>query len=274
MAVVNGLKSEAGERWRPFYQRGDLSWFDPTAMNRENLLRYGKSEWISRMLKQTVRHPGSKTRVLEAGCGTGMFAVSLALLGFRVDAFDYNEEAISIGKGLWAKVQTEGEAQRIRFTRGNLLQMGIPSDTYDLVFNQAVLEYFTQKDQRKRAIDEMVRVTKPGGHVAIIVQHTAHPWKAYWEKLGWPGYTDQPPVDAMTADILAEEMSDSGLQNVVLDGIYPWKTLFFWPPWYRRYSWTSEMIYLLGQFFHRMVPVPRTIRKKISLQILGVGVKK
>jgi SAM-dependent methyltransferase len=264
--------SRVVESWRRFYQVGNLSWYPSTGFSAEYLMRLGRSEWITRMLRLAQIRPNSRVRILEAGCGTGQYAIALALLGFQVDAFDYNEEALAIARQLVDKVRASGYDLSLRFYHDNLLDTQATADSYDLVFNQAVLEYFVDEAERSRALAEMARLTRPGGCVAVIVQHTEHPFRHLWEKLGWTGYVNQPPVTLYTPRRLAAELRAVGLTDAGTDGIYPWKVLF-WPPWYRRWKFLHDAFYLLGQALNRGVPLPRIFRAHLAIQILVVGRK-
>jgi ubiquinone/menaquinone biosynthesis C-methylase UbiE len=164
------MSSQAGEAWRSYYQAGAVTWLHPEQLTVEWLLRWSKSEWITRMLRATGLRPGIHTRVLEAGCGTAVYGIALALMGYSVDAFDYNAEALEIARYLIGKIERSGYSLPIRVFQGDLLHIPSMPNKYDLVFNQAVLEYFVEGD-RHTALTEMARVTKRGGNVVAIVQH-------------------------------------------------------------------------------------------------------
>lgn len=263
--------SEAGDAWKSFLQRDDLSWHSPAKVDAKAIQRHAESPWIQILLKYAPLKPTSGVRILEAGCGTAMFGTSLALLGFAVDAFDFNPEALVFARDVETKARIAKPNLQLNFALGNILSMDFESGTYDLVFNQAVLEYFSEQD-RRRALTEMSRVAKPHGFVAAIVQHTGHPWRGAWERMGWRGYTDQPPIVKMTPSQLATDLEDAGLQNVCVDGINPWKAFFFYPPWYNRWRLTHEMIYLTGRALSHL-PLPLRLRRALAIQIIGVGQK-
>jgi SAM-dependent methyltransferase len=264
--------SQVGECWRGFYRAGNLSWYDPATFSVERLVRLTQSEWITRLLRACRLRPGPRLRVLEAGCGTGQFALALALAGCDVEAFDYNEEALEIARHLARKVQAAGHPIALRLFRDDLLAPRSAPGQYDLVFNQAVLEYFCADAERQRALQQMTRLARPGGWVAAIVQHTGHSFQRVWRRMGWEGYTNQPPLTVYTPGRLARELRQSGLARVRLDGVYPWQA-FFWPPWYRRWKWAEQVVYLLGQGLRRAAGLPRPVRSRLALQILGAGRK-
>ena len=264
--------SESGRAWGDYYKNGNLTWYDPK-WRWDHLMKLGGTEYVTRIAKACCLNHKSRARVLEAGCGTGQYALAFGLLGFQVDAFDYNRDAIKIAQSLLAKVKQANIERQVCFYQDNLLNISLRSNNYDPVFNQAVMEYFLDKRECLVALNEMVRVTKPGGYVAVIVQHTGHPLGRLWRWLGWEGYTDQPPVSRYTCNILAKELKETGLTEVTVDGIYPWKTLFFWPKWYQRWTWSSQLTNILYRRLTAYIPLPRLVRKRFAIQILGIGRK-
>jgi ubiquinone/menaquinone biosynthesis C-methylase UbiE len=256
--LASNDSSQAGEAWRAIYEAGEISWFRPEYASCAYLRRFGQSEWIQRMLQHTRLAGQSGARILDAGCGIGLYSLCLALLGYHVTALDYNEIAIARARALQETIQKECSFHVVKFYQDNLLDLQQPDGQFDVVFNQAVLEYF-QLQERRRALAEMVRVTKSGGHVAVIVQHTAHKMRPFWERLGWEGYTRQPTVMPFTPHVLAAELRAAGLQEIILDGIEPWKVFFFYPRWYQRWRIPRELVYLMGRGL-RFVPLPRALR--------------
>ncbi len=267
------MSSGTGDAWRSFYQSGDLTWYKAGSITSDYLIRHAASEWIHLMSGYTDLKPSHGTRVLEAGCGTAMFGLSLAILGFSVDAFDYNDEALVLARDLQVTARSAKPDLQIRLTRGDLISVESESNVYDLVFNQAVLDYFCEPEERAHVLAEMVRVARPGGWVAVIVQHTGHPFRRVWERLGWRGYDHQPPTAIQTPARMASEFEQAGLESIIVDGIYPWKAFFFYPPWYRLWKWSENLVYLFGQFLNRLVPMPRVLRRTLALQILVMGRK-
>lgn len=266
-------ESLSGEMWRPYYRAEELSWISSSKITRDYIQWHIRSEWVQKLTKLACLQPSPEYIVLEAGCGTGLYGLSLATMGFQVHAFDYNDKALVFAKKLEAKAREINPDLFIDFFTDNLLDVHAQSNTYDFVFNQAVMEYFVDERERIQAYSEIVRVTKHGGRIAVIVQHTGHSFRKWWEFLGWPGYVDQPPVRIVTPASLARELNDAGLVNVHVDGIYPWKVFFFWPSWFKRVWWVNELIYLLGRFLEKFVPLPVFLRRMLALQIIAVGQK-
>ena len=60
----------------------------------------------------------------------------------------------------------EGLADAIRFLPGNAEAVPFPDGSFDAVFSVTVLE----ECDAERAIGEMIRVTRPGGRIGIVVR--------------------------------------------------------------------------------------------------------
>ena len=130
-------------------------------------------EWIIRRLRLTPEQT-----ILDAGCGTAFNAVRLAKAGLNVDGVDFSEFAIEEGR---AFVEANGVADSVTLRPGDLTRLAIPSNSYDVVMCLGVLMHIPDVE---RAIDELIRVTKPGGVLLISEANRASPEYAlsrvYW----------------------------------------------------------------------------------------------
>jgi ubiquinone/menaquinone biosynthesis C-methylase UbiE len=107
--------------------------------------------WIMRRL------PSRFERALDVGCGQGFFAARLAGVADRVDAIDVDENVLAAASRLQSST-------RIVFREGDFLEMGLPSDSYDVVTSIAALHHM----DFERALGEMRRLLQPGGHLAVL----------------------------------------------------------------------------------------------------------
>ena len=65
---------------------------------------------------------------------------------------------------------------QVKYIQGNIFQLPFKENSFDVVWNQGVLEHFTEPE---KAIKEMYRVTKPNGIVAILVPYRYSPLHLY-----------------------------------------------------------------------------------------------
>jgi ubiquinone/menaquinone biosynthesis C-methylase UbiE len=108
--------------------------------------------------------PERDSRILDVGCGSGALARLLAArLGeaARIDAVDVNPFLLREAAALAADF-----GDRIRFAPGSATALPFPDQIFDCVFSVTVLE----ECDAEKAIAEIMRVTRPGGRIAIVVR--------------------------------------------------------------------------------------------------------
>jgi SAM-dependent methyltransferase len=109
---------------------------------------------LSRVLRDALPH-GDDREVLDAGCGTGINLSLLKSFG-RVTGIDCSPDAIRF-------CAERGHRDVIQ---GDLRSLDLPDARFDLVTALDVIEHI---DDDAATVREMVRVTKPGGHLLITV---------------------------------------------------------------------------------------------------------
>jgi SAM-dependent methyltransferase len=124
-----------------------------------------------RRLEMIRRAAGERLggRILENGCGVGMYVEHLALFGGEIVGMEYD----------WERAAEAGSrSPRILNAAGESLPF--PSGTFDLVLSHEVLEH-VQDDVL--AVREMVRVLHSGGRAVIFVPNRGYPFEThgiYW----------------------------------------------------------------------------------------------
>lgn len=118
-----------------------------------------KEAWL-KFLGEIV--PGGTKTILDVGCGTGFLTVLLAELGYTIKGVDLSEGMQADAK---RKVKENGFEDRVSFAIGDAENLDEESDTYDLVINRHLLWTLPHPYE---AIDEWLRVTRPGGYVIVI----------------------------------------------------------------------------------------------------------
>ncbi len=122
-----------------------------------------------RMIVQWAGFERLQGRVLDNGCGVGMYLHRLAwwarpALGLEYD-FDRAREALAPFAPV---VQAAGEA------------LPFPANTFDLILSHEVIEH-VQDD--RQAVREMVRVLRPGGRLLLFCPNRGYPFEThgiYW----------------------------------------------------------------------------------------------
>jgi ubiquinone/menaquinone biosynthesis C-methylase UbiE len=103
--------------------------------------------------------PGS--RVLEVAPGPGYFAIELAKLGnYRVTGLDISHTLVDI-----ARQNASNAGVQVDFREGNAAGMPFEDGAFDFLLCRAAFKNFSQP---VRALQEMCRVLREGGHALII----------------------------------------------------------------------------------------------------------
>jgi ubiquinone/menaquinone biosynthesis C-methylase UbiE len=128
--------------------------------------------WKATQVRQIVevlkaRQVVPKERVLDAGCGTGDFALALAEAGFQVIGADYAEGMLVRAR---AKV-TDELANRISFEQVDLnIRLRFPDALFDHVINISVLQVASEP---MFTLGELWRVLRPDG--TLVLLHVPRP---------------------------------------------------------------------------------------------------
>lgn len=108
-------------------------------------------------------------RVLENGCGIGLYAARLSAFSGEVIGLEYEFERAQQARERLAHIlNAAGEA------------LPFPEASFDLILSHEVLEH-VQDDLQ--AVREMVRILRPGGRVVIFVPNRGYPFEThgfYW----------------------------------------------------------------------------------------------
>jgi ubiquinone/menaquinone biosynthesis C-methylase UbiE len=101
---------------------------------------------------------------LDIGCGTGFLSLELASRGHEVTGIDFAPEMLALAK---EKATAAGAA--VRFEEADAENLPFPTDSFDLVMTRHVLWTLPHPEA---AIEEWIRVLRPGGRLAVIDGHS------------------------------------------------------------------------------------------------------
>ena len=119
-----------------------------------------------------VRHVPSNARVLDAGAGTGLVGLELQKRGYA------DVVAMDMSKGMLAEAESKGVYRALhRMVMGE--QLGFETDSFDAVISVGVL---TLGHAAAESFDELVRVTRPGGHVVFTLRPDIYENNGFKEK--------------------------------------------------------------------------------------------
>jgi arsenite methyltransferase len=135
--------------------------------------------WSSRVAKLKVRDEilnklpwRGDEKVLDVGCGGGVFLIGAAKRlnkSGRATGVDVSQPEAAL-----ANAKAEGVADRVRMETADPRKLSYPNASFDTVVSSLALHNISSSDERAAALSEMIRVLKPGGHIAILdTFHTA-----------------------------------------------------------------------------------------------------
>jgi SAM-dependent methyltransferase len=156
-------------------------------------------------------------RVLEVGTGTGVVARDLAaLVGPRghVTGVDRSRVLLAAAR---RRAREAGLAGRLRFRRGDAAALPLAAGRFDCALAVTVLLHAARPDAMLR---ELVRVTRPGGTVALQdqdfgTQVLEHPDRALTRRI-LEGVTARLYPDPLSGRTLVRRLVEAGLERVRL----------------------------------------------------------
>jgi SAM-dependent methyltransferase len=107
--------------------------------------------------------------LLDLGCGFGRHAYEAARRGARVIAFDYAEAELKEVRntfGAMATAREVGAASLAGAVQGDGALLPFADGAFDRIIASEVLEHI---DDDRAALDELARVLRPGGTIAVTV---------------------------------------------------------------------------------------------------------
>lgn len=171
--------------------------------------RVGKMHARDRLLDGLHLH-GDET-VLDLGCGRGLLLIGAAKRVPRgratgIDLWSQEDQGDNRKDATLANAHAEGVADRVEIQDGDMRKLPFENASIDVVVANLSIHNIYNRNGRREAINEVARVLKPGGKVALMdFEHV----KEYGEDLQTSGMLDvqvsglsfwiYPPVRIATA---------------------------------------------------------------------------
>lgn len=204
--------------------------------------------------------------ILEAGCGTGRFCCLLAkdFPESKIIGIDISGNALRIARSMKLLLGLDN----VSFKQDDLFSIDFPDNYFDLVFNEGVIEHFSLKGDPsyEDALNEMIRVTKPGGKIIVAVPnwynfiHTFYKWLLKILNRDYEyGYEK-----SFKHKELMELYKNFGLRNIELDGFFPAHGFYRLRKFSRVFYFLGKMLDLLGNNY---------INRKFGFEIVIIGLK-
>jgi ubiquinone/menaquinone biosynthesis C-methylase UbiE len=147
-------KLELFDKWPEKYD----AWFTtPIGL----LVKKYESELLLSLLR-----PKSDEFILDAGCGTGIFTLDLLSLGTHVIGVDLSLPMLS-------RAEQKARGYHFQAVLADISSLPFSENVFDKVVSVTTLEFI---EDAKRVIEELFRVTRKGGRVAVATLNSLSPW--------------------------------------------------------------------------------------------------
>ena len=214
------LVRKKNDKWDSLYDPEKRSFFSKFE---EFLINNYFSKIFTRVILNVSKM--GQGEIFEPGSGGGMASATLAKKGFNLTCMDLSQNAIKKNQELFQEYTLSG-----KFLIGDIFNIPISSEKFDIVFNQGVMEHFRLEGMDpSSAVKEMYRLVKKNGTLIIFVPAYYSPLffvHAILKKLNlieryWP-YADQ---DFLHKNELKEMMKEIGSDEIKIKRV--WSSLFF-----------------------------------------------
>jgi len=126
------------------------------------------SKWLSDYaLLLTIDLKGAK--VLNIGCSEPDDELYFIHLVDEWHSIDINESIIIKSRELCNELLAEKFASKLKFTVSDVTALHLENESYDVVTSFSSIDHIPGQENRIKAINEMCRVLKPGGHLIVTV---------------------------------------------------------------------------------------------------------
>lgn len=113
-------------------------------------------------------------KVLDVGCGHGLLLIGAAKrldkggLSYGLDLWSQDDQASNSHAATMENARLEGVADRVRIQEGDMRSMPFEDDMFHCVVSSWAIHNIYDSAGRAKALDEILRVLKPGGTIAIL----------------------------------------------------------------------------------------------------------
>jgi arsenite methyltransferase len=135
-------------------------------------------------------------RVLDLGCGRGAVLLMAAKLlpngkAVGVDLWKASDQSGNALEVTQRNAKREGVADRIELATGDMRDLPFADAAFDVVVSSLAIHNITDEAGRAKAIEEAVRVLKPGGRLAIADFRSTRLYADRLRQLGMQGVRPQ-----------------------------------------------------------------------------------
>jgi ubiquinone/menaquinone biosynthesis C-methylase UbiE len=149
----------------------------------------------------------------DLGCGTGAFTRRLSVFNLSLTGVDISSKCIEL-----AREKGAGEA----YVAGDLMNLDFGDGTADIIVYSGVLHHITEREERLRALQEGLRILKPGGRLFAYDPNKASPSMWLYRSPQSPLYSQEGKTEnevLLSRQELMEEFDSAGFTNANVEGL-------------------------------------------------------
>lgn len=132
--------------------------------------------------------------VLNVGCSFPVDELHYARKIAHWTAIDLSEDSLRVAEQILRRELHPALAEKFTFRTADASALPFDDGTFDLAVSMSTFDHLPTAEERQKAVDEMARVVRPGGHVVVTVAnwwnlpYAAGIWKMSRDKTLHYGY--------------------------------------------------------------------------------------
>jgi ubiquinone/menaquinone biosynthesis C-methylase UbiE len=154
MPAEHEVRDKLFDQWPEQYDR----WFETPI---GALVKKYENELLLDLLQ-----PGPEEKILDVGCGTGIFTLSILGFGPRITGLD-------ISYPMLKRAEQKAKGYAFRAVAGDMRYLPFADECFDKTVSMTALEFIADGPA---AVEDLFRVTKKGGVVVVTTLNSLSPW--------------------------------------------------------------------------------------------------
>ncbi|MCL5038018.1 MAG: class I SAM-dependent methyltransferase [Chloroflexi bacterium] len=159
--------------------------------------------------------PLKDMRVLNVGCSEPIDEIFYASQVKEWVAVDLSPRSIETAQKILELEIAPDLCSKVRFQVEDMKKLTFPDESFDLVVSFSVVEHLSEQAERQQSLNEMARVCKKGGYVAVTVPNKLNVESYHWHlKATKEGRTDYGFAHFYMPYEIKKELINAGLKPV------------------------------------------------------------
>lgn len=148
--IIEEKKKKEDQKWYELY-KVDVEEFQ----NPDEYIKY-KLKYKKKFIKKVLQYSNNSSKILEAGCGTGLMAGYFQKLGLKVTALDLSKRVLDFANEIAVSSKV---IIPCNYEQGNILDLKYERNSFDVSYSNGVLEHFND-DEIIEILKQQMKVSK------------------------------------------------------------------------------------------------------------------